>query len=60
MKGELSKPKHSYTWFIVLYCVRVAIMCETEKIEFCEKCEAETPHLISGSGNKRACMICGY
>jgi len=34
-------------------------MCETEKKEFCESCEQDTFHIVSGSGKKRACGVCG-
>ena len=33
---------------------------EKEKVEFCENCEQETRHLISPTGKKSACMVCGF
>lgn len=34
-------------------------MCESTEIIYCEKCQGEEVHLMSGSGNKGTCLNCG-
>lgn len=34
-------------------------MSERQQIRFCDNCNDETPHLVSGSGRKGSCEDCG-